>query len=145
MGWRDFFILTLPLGIPGLVMLARFVPWSVREPEFHIAAPSWGAPLTRRQLGARAALWGAIAWMTGLTTMAGLEALRSFRAQRGFDFGAQIAAILQPSTLGAWTTFAGILLVAATTALMAAATLVARRGLAAPATTAAASRSVPQG
>jgi len=38
-GWRDFFILTLLAGVPGMVMLARFVPWSLREPEFHVAPP----------------------------------------------------------------------------------------------------------
>jgi PAT family beta-lactamase induction signal transducer AmpG len=137
LGWRDFFILTLPVGIPGLVMLARFVPWSMREPEFHIAAPSWGAPLTRKQLAARAALSGAIAWLAGLVTMAALEALRSYRAKRGFDFGTQVAVILNPHSLGAWTTFAGILLLAITVALMAAATLAARRGLVAAASPAA--------
>jgi PAT family beta-lactamase induction signal transducer AmpG len=129
LGWRDFFILTLPLGIPGLVMLARFVPWSVREPEFHVAAPSLGTPMTRRELATRATLWGAVAWLGGLITMAALEALRSYRAKRGFDFGSQVHAVLNPESLGTWTTFAGILLLAITVALMAAATLAARRGV----------------
>jgi MFS transporter, PAT family, beta-lactamase induction signal transducer AmpG len=31
-GWPAFFFLTMLLGIPGLVMLARFVPLGVREP-----------------------------------------------------------------------------------------------------------------
>jgi len=130
LGWRDFFILTLPLGIPGLLMLARFVPWSVREPEFHVAAPAWGAPLTRRQLTARAVVCGLAAWGVGLATMAGLEALRTYRAKQVFDFKVQAAAILSPQTLGAWTTWAGILLFAVTVALMTAATLTARRGIA---------------
>jgi hypothetical protein len=63
--------------------------------------------------------------------MAALEALRSYRAGNGFNFSAQVAAILSPQSLGTWTTFAGILLLAITAALMTAATLVARRGLAA--------------
>jgi PAT family beta-lactamase induction signal transducer AmpG len=129
LGWRDFFILTLPVGIPGLIMLARFVPWRVREPEFHVAAPAWGPPLTRADLTARAALAGAAAWAIGLATMAGLEALRSFRAKRGFDFGHQVIEIVRPATLGTWTTFAGIGLLGATVALMAAAVLAARRGV----------------
>ena len=33
-GWPAFFLITMVLGIPGLVMLARFVPPGVREPEF---------------------------------------------------------------------------------------------------------------
>ena len=32
-GWPSFFLLTMVLGIPGLVMLARFVPFGVREPD----------------------------------------------------------------------------------------------------------------
>ena len=32
LGWPSFFLLTMALGIPGLVMLARFVPIGVREP-----------------------------------------------------------------------------------------------------------------
>jgi len=31
-GWPSFFLLSMALGIPGLVMLARFVPPGVREP-----------------------------------------------------------------------------------------------------------------
>jgi MFS transporter, PAT family, beta-lactamase induction signal transducer AmpG len=137
LGWRDFFILTLPLGIPGMIMLARFVPWSVREPEFNVVAPQWGEPLTRKQLGLRAALCGSVGWLVGLLTMAGLEALRDYRAKRGFDLFNQMVAILKPENLGTWMTFVGILLLALTVALMAAATLVARRGIAAEAAPAA--------
>ena len=129
LGWRDFFILTLPLGIPGLVMLARFVPWSMREPQFHVAEPFAGVSLTRAQLAVRAALCGAVAWLAGLATMAGLEALRTYRAKHVFDFGAQVATILTPGNLGAWTTFAGILLFAISVGFMAAATLAVRSGL----------------
>ena len=44
MGWRDFFVLTVLTGIPGMVMLARFVPWGVREPTFTVEEPTWGDP-----------------------------------------------------------------------------------------------------
>ena len=32
-GWPSFFLLTMVLGLPGLLMLARFVPIGVREPD----------------------------------------------------------------------------------------------------------------
>jgi MFS transporter, PAT family, beta-lactamase induction signal transducer AmpG len=32
-GWPSFFLLTMALGVPGLLMLARFLPIGVREPE----------------------------------------------------------------------------------------------------------------
>jgi len=31
-GWPAFFLVTMILGVPGLMMLARFVPLGVREP-----------------------------------------------------------------------------------------------------------------
>jgi PAT family beta-lactamase induction signal transducer AmpG len=39
-GWPAFFLITMVLGIPGLMMLARFVPPGVREPQFE--APPGG-------------------------------------------------------------------------------------------------------
>jgi PAT family beta-lactamase induction signal transducer AmpG len=32
-GWPSFFLLTMAVGVPGLLMLARFVPLGVREPD----------------------------------------------------------------------------------------------------------------
>src|SRR6185295_2944002 len=49
-GWRDFFIFTILTGIPGMVMLARFVPWGVRDPVFQVAAARRGPPLTNREV-----------------------------------------------------------------------------------------------
>src|SRR5688500_19663648 len=36
LGWETFFWTTLFFGIPGLLMLARFVPWGAREPQFTV-------------------------------------------------------------------------------------------------------------
>ena len=36
-GWPAFFLVTMVIGIPGLVMLARFVPIGVREPNLDAA------------------------------------------------------------------------------------------------------------
>ena len=33
-GWSSFFLTTLVIGIPGLLMLNRFAPFGVREPQF---------------------------------------------------------------------------------------------------------------
>jgi PAT family beta-lactamase induction signal transducer AmpG len=37
-GWPSFFLLTMALGVPGLMMLARFVPLGVREPDLDTGA-----------------------------------------------------------------------------------------------------------
>ena len=131
-GWRDFFILTIFTGIPGLLMLHRFVPWGVREVEFHVAAPARDRPLGRRELVTKAALGGVAAAVAGVLTMATLWGIRSYRARHGFHFAHQVGQVLLPETLGAWTTLVGTLAIGVTVALMTAATLVARRGLSSP-------------
>jgi PAT family beta-lactamase induction signal transducer AmpG len=127
LGWRDFFILTVFTGIPGMVMLGRFAPWGVREPEFRVAAPARGLPLTRGRLLARAAGVGAVAWALGLALMAALAATKAWREGRGFDVAAQALGLLRPVTLGDGITAAGIGVLAVLAALATAAALAARR------------------
>jgi MFS transporter, PAT family, beta-lactamase induction signal transducer AmpG len=129
-GWRNFFLLTLPTGIPGMLMLARFVPWNVREPEFEVLETQAGQPLTRPGLVARALAWGVASWGASVALVAALWGLRSVKAHFGFRFFEHVREVLQPSSLGAQFTFFGLIVVAGSAALMAAATLVARRGLA---------------
>jgi PAT family beta-lactamase induction signal transducer AmpG len=133
LGWRDFFVLTVVTGIPGLLMLARFVPWRVREPEFHVLAPQRGEPLTRGQVLSRAALAGGAAGAIALLTVASLGAASALRDGKGFDLGGQALAILAPRGAAEWITAGGVAVVALGAALGAAAALVARRGMKAPA------------
>jgi PAT family beta-lactamase induction signal transducer AmpG len=35
-GWRTFFWITIAAGVPGLLLLARFVPLGVREPALEV-------------------------------------------------------------------------------------------------------------
>src|SRR5262245_37669677 len=50
LGWRTFYLLTLVAGVPGMVLLARFVPLGVREPEFTVEPPRRREPLSAGQL-----------------------------------------------------------------------------------------------
>jgi PAT family beta-lactamase induction signal transducer AmpG len=129
-GWRDFFILTLPTGIPGLVMLARFVPWGVREPDFEVRDERRGAPLGRGAVIARSLLWGVAGWASCWLTVAALWGMRSLRAHNGFRFTQHLLLVLHPGSFAGWFTFAGLLAIGVTVAMAAAATLVARRGVA---------------
>jgi PAT family beta-lactamase induction signal transducer AmpG len=129
LGWRDFFIFTVFTGIPGLMMLHRFVPWGMREPVFNVEAPRTGEPVTKGALAARAAAAGAAALVGGFLLTALLAALRSLRAKKGFDFVGQLGAVLSPSGLSEWTTFVGIVLLGVTVAITTAALLAARRGI----------------
>ncbi len=129
MGWRDFFVLTVVFGVPGMVMLARFVPWGVRDVEFEVLAPSRGKPLSRRALAARAAAGGLASLVLGLAVTALVGGLSAVRAGRGFLMLPSLGAVVDPSSVAEWTTTAGLVLLGALGGLATAATLAARRGL----------------
>jgi PAT family beta-lactamase induction signal transducer AmpG len=129
LGWRDFFISTIVFGVPGLVMLARFVPWSTREPAFEVRAVSMGAPYTRRQLLARSVAGALVAWALGALTVASADALGGLRSGGRFDLATPMWQILAPGRLGDWTTAFGLVVFAALVGLGTAGILVARRGV----------------
>jgi PAT family beta-lactamase induction signal transducer AmpG len=129
MGWRDFFVLTVLFGVPGMVMLARFVPWGAREVEFEVAAPSWGSPIGRAALVAWSAAGGVAALLAGLGGLALVAGLTSLHAGRGFRAASVFAALSSPVSVGDWTTLFGLLVLGLLGGLATAATLAARRGL----------------
>jgi PAT family beta-lactamase induction signal transducer AmpG len=129
LGWRDFFIFTLLAGIPGMAMLWRFVPWGTTEPEFQVEAPKRGTPVSPAQVAARAAVGGFVGFAISVFTLAALEAMRTYRAKKIVDLGAQLHDMLLPSGLGAWLTLVGLVALALTVALTTAAFVVARRGI----------------
>ena len=129
LGWQEFFVFTLFAGIPGMVMLYRFVPWSATDPEFQVEMPKRGTPVTRAQLAVRAAIGGVVGFALGVLTVAVLEAMRNYRSKKVFDLAAQIQDVLIPAGLGDWLTLLGLVALALTVALTTAAALVARRGL----------------
>ena len=126
LGWRDFYVSTLLMGIPGLLMLQRFVPWGVREPEFRVAEPPASARQGPRAILVRAGLAFGVALAAGALSLAGVSAIKDFRAGRAFDLAPGLAALLQPGSLGDWVSSAGVLVVAALAALGTAAALAAR-------------------
>jgi PAT family beta-lactamase induction signal transducer AmpG len=126
-GWRDFFILTVFTGIPGLMFLHRFVPWGVREPEFHVvaeAAPR--TPLSRPALLSRALLGGGGVGGASILCLAGLEAIRDVRAGRTWEFARHVRGLLLPGTPEEGLVTFGVVVVALGAGLATAATLVAR-------------------
>jgi PAT family beta-lactamase induction signal transducer AmpG len=132
MGWRDFFILTVAFGIPGMAMLARFVPWGVRDVEFEVREPTRGRPLSGRGLLLRAAGGALAALLVGLGTIALVGGLRAVRAGHGFAPLPALATVAAPSTVAEWITTVGLAVLAALGGLATAATLVARRGIERP-------------
>jgi MFS transporter, PAT family, beta-lactamase induction signal transducer AmpG len=129
LGWRDFFILTVFFGVPGLVMLARFVPWGVRDVEFEVREPARGRPLSPRGLALRAAAGALVSLLVGTGVVALVTGLRALRAHRGFEVLPALRAVVVPATVGDWITTVGLVVLGALGGLATAATLVARRGL----------------
>ena len=86
LGWRDFFVLTVVFGVPGMLMLGRFVPWGVRDVEFEVKAPAWGPPLSRRRWRARGSRPPLVPG-SGMGAVVLAAGLRGIRAGRGFAAG----------------------------------------------------------
>jgi PAT family beta-lactamase induction signal transducer AmpG len=126
LGWREFFIFTLVTGVPGMILLQRFAPWGVRDPEFGVATPGGGPPLTGAAIAARAAGVGLLAWAGSVLSLALAGAAKASRAGQSFDLLPTVGAILGPRSLGDWTTAIGLLVIGVLSTLGAAAALAAR-------------------
>ncbi len=92
-----FFWSTLPTGIPGLILLARFVPFTAREPEFKVEPPRLREPLTGGTLALKGFFGGVVGLAFGAFTVALMSALEAAKKGGGFDLatplpGARVAA-----------------------------------------------------
>ena len=128
-GWSTFFLSTLVMGVPGLIMLARFVPMGVREPSFTVDEPDVKAALSAAALTLRGVIGGIVstAFAFGMTALlAALKTLRDTPAA-GFDVMAASRTIMSPVTVTDWLQVVGILAFGAIGGLFVAAAIAARR------------------
>jgi MFS transporter, PAT family, beta-lactamase induction signal transducer AmpG len=130
MGWPTFYLSTLLMGVPGLVMLARFVPMGVREPVFAVDEPEARTPLSPGALALRGLTGGLVTFVAGWAIIAGLAALKGLKdtPQAGFDFQGAAIAVMQPVSIPDWVQVVGIIVFAAGGALFTAAAAAARHG-----------------
>lgn len=130
LGWETFYWVTLVTGIPGLVLLARFVPPGVREPRLEIVPPRRGMPLAPAALALRGLTGGVLALAIGAACMAAVAALKAMRSNPagGFDLPVALASLLSPSGPGEWLQLAAILSFAVVIGLLTAAVAAARHG-----------------
>jgi PAT family beta-lactamase induction signal transducer AmpG len=129
-GWPTFFLSTLVMGIPGLVMLARFVPPGVREPQFVVEDVATGAPLSRVALVARGIVGGVACGAGAALVLALLEALKAMRATpgRGLDLWTEFWRLAAPADIVGWTSTLGVVFFAAIGGLFVSAVAAARHG-----------------
>ena len=132
-GWITFFWVTIFAGIPGLVLLARFVPFGVRDPQFTVAAPHSREPVGSRGLTLRGLVAAAVALLMGAGIVALLAAMKAHRdtPEAGFDLAEPLLALVRPGELGDWLSLVGLLAFAGIVGLMTAAVVAARHGAAA--------------
>jgi PAT family beta-lactamase induction signal transducer AmpG len=134
-GWRDFFLLTIPAAIPGLLMLQRFVPWWARELpegiEGEEAPAARGEPITRGGVVLRAVAGSVIGTAVAYVASAMLVALKAMRGSAaGFDVVAAFARLAHPVRPVDWVDVVGPPVVGVVIGVAVAAYVVARRGLA---------------
>jgi PAT family beta-lactamase induction signal transducer AmpG len=129
-GWQTFFLTTIVLGLPGLVMLARFVPIGVREPVFSVEEPRAARPLTAAGLVLRGVAGAVVAGVGAFVLVALLAALKTLREvpAAGFDLAGAARAVAVPASITDWVQLVGILAFAAIGGLFAAAVAAARHG-----------------
>jgi PAT family beta-lactamase induction signal transducer AmpG len=128
-GWPAFFLSTIAMGVPGLVMLARFVPLGVREPVFAVEEVAARRPLGRRALVERGLVGAAASGLFALVAAALLAAIKTMRdLSQPFDLTAGLRGVLLPTQIADWVQLAGIVAIAAIGGLFVAAVAAARTG-----------------
>jgi PAT family beta-lactamase induction signal transducer AmpG len=130
MGWSSFFLSTLVMGIPGLVMLARFVPLGVREPVFTVDDLPPKPQLSGSRIAARGAAGGLLVGAAGFVLDASLAAVKTMREAKGtgFDLGAALWRLAHPTSIADWLEVGGVAAFAIIGGLFVAALTAARRG-----------------
>jgi PAT family beta-lactamase induction signal transducer AmpG len=131
MGWSWFFLSTLVMGVPGLVMLARFVPIGVREPVFAVEEIEPKPPLRPVQIALRGVVGGVLIGVTGFVLDAALAAVKTMRDAKGaagYDLVAALWRLAHPVTITDWVEVGGLAAFAVIGGLFVAALAAARRG-----------------
>jgi MFS transporter, PAT family, beta-lactamase induction signal transducer AmpG len=133
-GWRDFFLFTIPAAIPGMLMLQRFVPWRSRdipetvdqegEPKAH------GVPATVRDLVARGLAGAVVGTAVAYLASAMLAALKAMRGGKApFDVSAAFVRMFEPARAVDWVDVVGPPVAGVVIGFAVAAYVAARRGV----------------
>jgi MFS family permease len=103
LGWTNFFLVTIPMAIPGLWLLARFAPWGTEPKEATDVLPELlppGPPWPTRVIwlsGVAVTLAGSAAGLGGSALM---TAVKHLRAKGPFDFTDSLLSIALPRSAG---------------------------------------------
>jgi len=129
-GWRWFFWTTIVAGIPGLLLLQRFAPLGVREPQFVVQETTVRRRMAGAEIRWRSIAGAVVTFVAGSAWMIALAAVKTMRADKAasFDYGGAAAKFFHPASIGDWTELVALLVVAVGAGLATAALYTARHG-----------------
>jgi PAT family beta-lactamase induction signal transducer AmpG len=130
-GWAALFLMSFVFSIPGLLLLHRFAPFGVAEPDMEAGPETPRRPVSLWRLLVSSLAVGAAGLLTGLATSALLAGLKAARARPGapLQFESQFLKLLSPASASDWLRLAGPLCFGLLCGLAAAALIAARRGV----------------
>ncbi|MHB8346678.1 MAG: AmpG family muropeptide MFS transporter [Acidiferrobacterales bacterium] len=128
LGWRDFFLFTMAVGIPGLIMLQRFSPLGVREPQIDALAAVPARALSPGALIARGLGGGLAAFALAGLSFATIQALGAMHhvPEERFSLAAPLAVLFHPQHTGDWIELFAVAIFSVLSGLVVAAVSVAR-------------------
>jgi PAT family beta-lactamase induction signal transducer AmpG len=129
-GWTTFYWFTLLAGLPGLLLLARFVPPGTREPTFTVEPPRHREPLSAAALTLRGLVGATVAIAVSLPLAALYLAADTFGRGEPFDLPAATARLLPPDSIVTTLILLGVLVLGIVCGLLTAAVFAARHGAA---------------
>jgi PAT family beta-lactamase induction signal transducer AmpG len=102
------------VGIPGLLMLARFVPPGVREPNLDAGEGPARVPTVSPALVARGVVATLLLLLGGALVVAVLPALSAPQGapEAAFDIAAEFRRVWQPAAIAEWIQLMGIVVCA---------------------------------
>jgi PAT family beta-lactamase induction signal transducer AmpG len=132
MGWAPFYLATMVIGVPGLVMLARFAPIGVREPQLptdRAIATAASVAVSPSAFVGRGLAATVLSGAGGSFIVALMAALQNMRANpgAGLDLVAAWSAVWRPSGIDGWLQLAGIAAFAVAGGIVAVAASAARQ------------------
>jgi PAT family beta-lactamase induction signal transducer AmpG len=130
-GWTAFFCFTMIAGIPGMLLLARFVPLGTREPSFVVEPPRYEEPISSGSLAVRGMSGGLLAAAFALLISAAMIALEAAATGAPFELVRPLLSILYPEEIWQLLVLCGSLLFGAVCGLLTAAVVAVRHGAAA--------------
>jgi len=128
LGWRDFFLFTMVVGIPGLILLQRISPLGMREPKLDALAVAPARALGTSAIIARGIGCGVAALVFAALSVAMLEAFAAMHhvPGTGFDLSVPLASLFRPRHIGGWIELFGVVIFGVLAGLVFAAIAVAR-------------------